>query len=79
MFSKQQLTVLLEAQAGDDWTPEYFVERLFYVTEQSGISSAEFDNLMRWINSLDREQIITLQIALTGFLDLPLCRLVEYR
>lgn len=71
MLTKQQLQVLIEAQSGDDWTPEYFVERLPEIAEQSDISGAEFDNLMIWISSLSREQVYTLQMALIGLLDLP--------
>lgn len=74
MFTKQQLNVLIHAESGDDWTPEYFVERLPEVAEQSNISGAEFDNLMNWISSLSREQIYTLQIVLMGLLDLPAYR-----
>lgn len=71
MFSKQQLNVLIDAESGDDWTPEYFVERLPEIAEQSDISGAEFDNLMTWISSLSREQVYTLQVALMGLADLP--------
>lgn len=69
MFSKQQLLVLLDAQSGDDWTPEDFVERLPEVAQQSDISGAEFDNLMAWISNLSRGQIYTLQ-ARAGNADL---------
>ncbi|MGI2907684.1 hypothetical protein [Tolypothrix sp. VBCCA 56010] len=71
MFSKQQLQVLLDAESGDDWTIEYFLERLPEIAEQSDISGAEFDNLMIWISSLSREEVYTLQMALIGLLDLP--------
>jgi hypothetical protein len=74
MFSKQQLNLLIQAESGDDWTPEYFVERINEIAPQSGISGAEFDNLINWISGLSREEIYTLQVALMNLADLP-----EYR
>lgn len=72
MFSEKQLQLLLDAQSGDDWTLEYFKERIFIMRERSGISTTEFDDLINWVQSLSLEQVYTLQIALMGFLDLKL-------
>lgn len=72
MFSEKQLQLLLDAQSGDDWTLEYFKERIFIMRKGSGISTTEFDDLINWVQSLSLEQVYTLQIALMGFLDLKL-------
>lgn len=71
MFTKQQLNVLIDAEKGDDWTIEYFVERIPEVAKESNISGVDFDNLMAWISILRREQLYTLQVALMGLADLP--------
>jgi len=65
MFTKQQLNILIDAQSGDDWTPNYFIERLPEVGEQSDISGAEFDELMAILERYTYEQVADLQIALT--------------
>jgi hypothetical protein len=70
MFTKAQLQLLIEAQSGDDWSPEYFPQRVIYMAPDANISGAEFDELMRIVNSYSIEQIQKLQMALAYLYDI---------
>ena len=70
MFTKAQLSLMIETQAGDDWSPEYFLQRLIYMAPDADISGAEFDELMSILTSYSIEQIEKLQMAMMYLLDI---------
>ena len=65
MFTKQQLTLLIDSQSGDDWTPNYFLHRVVEEGQESNICGEEFDELMAMLERFTYEQVRDLQIALT--------------
>ncbi|MGI2907655.1 hypothetical protein [Tolypothrix sp. VBCCA 56010] len=71
MFTANQLKLLLKAQSGDDWTPQYFISRVEQLGDSMDISPIDCYNLLDWLYTLNYDQTCTLQLALIGFLDLP--------
>lgn len=73
MFSKQQLNLLIDAQSGDDWTPNYFAShRVPEVRKESDISQEDFEGLVEFLEKLNYEQTADLQVALTILDNLPI-------
>ena len=68
MFTKPQLTFLIDAQYGEDWSPEYFVQTISNLAYDSDeLSDTEYEELFATLESYSVEQIQKLQIAL-GYL-----------
>ena len=65
MFTKSQLTLLIDAQKGKDWSPNQFLNRLPQSREERDCSGAEFDELMAILERFNFEEIADLQVALT--------------
>ncbi len=65
MFTKPQLTFLIDAQYGEDFSTSFFVQNitdLAYDCDQ--LSDAEYEELFATLESYSLEQIEKLQIAL---------------
>lgn len=65
MFTKQQLTLLIRAQAGDDLTVNGFLDQVVEEGQQSDIASSEFDELISLLDRYTYEQVRDLQVSLT--------------
>ncbi|MBW4606887.1 MAG: hypothetical protein KME22_06595 [Hassallia sp. WJT32-NPBG1] len=70
MFTKSQLNLMIQSQWGDDWTAQYFLQRLVFMAPDADISGAEFDELINILNGYSIEQIEKLQMALMYLLDI---------
>jgi hypothetical protein len=71
MFTKPQLTFLIDSQYGEDWSAKYFVQTisdLAYDCDQ--LSDAEHEELFAILGSYSIEQVEKLQIALAYLGDL---------
>lgn len=71
MFTKQQLTFLINAQYGEDWSTRYFVESIFNLPYDSEeISDTEYEELFAILKNYSFGQVENLQIALMYLADI---------